>query len=238
MMATTTPLDEHLFPPFTGFPKEGIRFLKSLRRNNNREWFQKHKTDYEEFVKFPMQCFIASLAQRMADEAPEFEFNPRRSIFRIYRDVRFSKNKAPYKTNIAASFELRGKKKGVTETPGLYIHIEPGEVFIGGGLYMPSGDQLKSIRRSIADHPERYLAVVQERTFRKLFNGIQGETLVKAPLGFPKDHPMIEHLRHKQFFVYRSLDEGICTNRRFIEIAASTYIPMLPLIRWLAEQAG
>ena len=237
-MARTTPLEEHLFPPFTGFPKEGIRFLKGLKKNNNREWFQKHKMDYEEQVKFPMQCFIASLGQRMADEAPEIEFNPHRSIFRIYRDVRFSKNKVPYKTNIAASFEMRGKKKGVTETPGLYIHIEPGEVFIGGGLYMPTGEQLKAIRRSIVEHPDRYLSIIQEKTFKKLFDGIQGERLVKAPLGFPKDHPMIEHLRQKQFFVYRSFDESVCTTTRFVDRVAATYIPMLPMIRWLAAQVG
>ncbi len=238
MTASPTPLDEHMFPPFTGFPKEGVGFLKRLKKNNNREWFQKHKTDYEELVRFPMQCLIASLAQRMADDAPEIEFNPRRSIFRIYRDVRFSKNKAPYKTNIAASFELRGRKKGVTETPGLYLHIEPGEVFIGGGLYMPSGDQLKSIRRSIADHADAYLAIIRDKAFRRLFHGIQGEKLVNAPLGFSRDHPMIEHLRHKQFFVYRSLDEKVCYTSRLTELAALTYIPMLPLIRWLADQTG
>ncbi len=228
------PLEEEFFPPFAGFPAKGLQFLKNLKRNNNRNWFQKHRDEYEEFVKFPMQCFIASLKQRMTDEAPEIEFNPKRSIFRIYRDVRFSKNKAPYKTNIAASFEIRGRSKGVTETPGLYIHVEPGGVFMGGGLYMPSGDQLKAIRHSIADHPDEYLSIINDRQFKRLFGGIQGEKLVKAPLGFPKDHPMIAHLRHKQFFVGQELEERSALSARLLETTAKSYSATMPLVRWLA----
>ena len=122
-MPTGIPIDEDFYPPFNGFPKSGIDFLRKLKKNNNRDWFQKHKDEYEEDVKFPMQCLIASLREKLRDDIPEIEFNPRRSIFRIYRDVRFSKNKTPYKTNIAAGFDLRGKKKS-TESPGLYIGID------------------------------------------------------------------------------------------------------------------
>ena len=118
-----------------------IEFLTGLEQNNNRPWFQKHKHVYDESAKFPMQCLIASLSEKMGDVAPEIQFNPKKSIFRIYRDIRFSKNKAPYKTNIAAAFNWRGIK-GPFEPPGLYLHIAPGEMFIGGGVYMPSGDQL------------------------------------------------------------------------------------------------
>lgn len=124
-MSVRTPLEDLLFPPFEGFPQEGLDFLKKLKKNNNRPWFQKHKQVYDESVKFPMQCLIASLSERMAEVASEIEFNPRKSVFRIYRDVRFSKNKAPYKTSIAASFNWRGLK-GPVEAPGLYLHVEPG----------------------------------------------------------------------------------------------------------------
>ena len=228
------PLEEDFFPPFEGFPPEGIAFLKSLKRNNNRPWFQKHKQEYEENVRFPMQCLIAELAQRMADVAPEMEFNPRRSIFRINRDIRFSKNKDPYKTNIAASFEMRGKKSP-TESPGLYVGIEPGEIFIGGGIYMPTGDQVKAIRASIATHPDDFLDVVEDKVFKREFGEIQGEKLVKAPLGYPKDHPMIQHLRHKQFYVGIVLGDKACLKPKFVETVALGLTRTMPLVRWLAS---
>lgn len=181
-MAKGIPVEEEFYPPFEGFPKSGIDFLKRLKKNNSREWFQKHKTEYEENVKFPMQCLIAGLRDRLRDEIPELDFNPKRSIFRIYRDVRFSKNKAPYKTNIAASFELKGKKK-TTDTPGLYVGIEPGSVFVGGGMYMPGGEQLKAIRKAIVEHPDEFLAVVEDKRFKRTFGGIMGENLQKAQIG-------------------------------------------------------
>ncbi len=233
-MARSIPLEENFFPPFEGFPKQGIEFLKKLKKNNNRPWFQSHKEQYDELVKFPMQCLIASLAQKMIDSAPEMKFDPQKSIFRIYRDVRFSKNKAPYKTNIAAAFDLKGNKKPV-ETPGLYVGVEPGEIFIGGGLYMPSGEQLKSIRRSLVNDPEEFLSVVRSKRFKKEFGGIQGDKLKKAPLGFPKDHPMIEHLKYKQFFAGNVYDHPICFSPKFANTVAKVFEDTMPLVRWLAK---
>ena len=183
-----------------------------------------------------MQCLVASLSERMGDVAPEIEFNPKRSIFRIYRDVRFSKNKAPYKTNIAASFELRDRRDSPVETPGLYVGISPTEVFIGGGLYMPTGDQLKAIRKAMVDKPDEYLAVVSARSFRREFGSIQGEKLAKAPLGYPKDHPMIEHLKYKQFFVGKEYDNAsMCLKPGFLSKVASILANTMPLVRWLDE---
>lgn len=232
------PLDEDFFPPFQGFPKDGMVFLKRLKRNNNRPWFQKHKEEYEQNVKFPMQSLISSLAVEMADIAPEIEFNPKRSIFRIHRDVRFSRNKAPYKTNVAASFDQRAKKNSPVETPGLYVGIEPGSIFIGGGLYMPTGEQLKAIRKAIVDHPDDYLEVVMNRRFRKEFGGVQGETLQKAPLGYPKDHSMIEHLKHKQFFVGKEYEnEPICFKPAFLDLVVAVFADTMPLVRWLTRAA-
>ncbi|MEK9138206.1 MAG: DUF2461 domain-containing protein [Bacteroidota bacterium] len=230
----TAPLEEMLFPPFEGFPKEGIDFLKKLKKNNNRPWFQKHKHMYDESVKFPMQCLIASLSEKMGDIAPEIEFNPKRSIFRIHRDVRFSKNKAPYKTNIAASFNWRGMK-GPVEAPGLYVGVEPGEIFIGGGVYMPTSDQLKAFRQSIMNHPDEFLEVVDSRRFKKQFGGIQGEKLQKAPVGYPKDHPMIEHLKHKQFYAGKVLDESECYRKKFVDTVVGVFNDCMPLVRWLAK---
>lgn len=235
-MTPHSQLQDLLFPPFDGFPKEGIDFLKKLKKNNNRPWFQRNKAVYDESVRFPMQCLVASLSERMGDIAPEIEFNPKKSIFRIYRDVRFSKNKAPYKTNVAASFSYRAKKKSPVEMPGLYVGIAPGEIFIGGGLYMPNGDQLKSIRKSIVEHPDEYLAVVENKRFKKEFGGVQGENLAKAPLGYPKDHPMIEHLRHKQYFVGKEYDdEAMCLKPKFLDHVVQVFADTMPLVRWLAK---
>ncbi|HTO94049.1 MAG TPA: DUF2461 domain-containing protein [Bacteroidota bacterium] len=228
------PLEDILYPPFRGFPKEGLRFLHTLKKNNNRPWFLKHKAEYGENVRFPMQCLIAGLAVRLHDEVPEMEFNPRRAIFRIYRDVRFSKNKAPYKTNVAAWFGPRADR-GATEGPGLYVGVGTDEIFIGGGLYMPSGEQLKAIRRSIAEKPDEYLAIVGARQFRKKFGGIQGDVLARAPLGYGPDHPMIEHLRHKQYFVGIELREKDCLTARFQETVARTFADTMPLVRWLVR---
>src|ERR1700741_1275629 len=143
-------MDIQIFPPFNGFPREGIKFLRQLKKNNNRDWFAEHKQEYEEFVKFPMQSLIASLHEPMLKLAPEFEVNPKRSLFRIYRDTRFSKDKTPYKTHVSAIFHLKG---GWAESAGYYVHIEPGEIYLGGGIYMPSGPQLKKIRSAIAKQP-------------------------------------------------------------------------------------
>ena len=227
-------MEDLLYPPFAGFPPEALSFFRRLKRNNNRPWFQKHKDEYEENVRFPMQCLIASLGPRMADVAPDFDFNPKKSIFRIYRDTRFSNNKTPYKTNIAAYFQARGKKSPA-ERPGLYVGIELGEIFIGGGLYMPSGEQLKSIRKSIAEHPDDYLSVIEDPAFTKMFGEVMGDKLVKAPLGYPKDHPMIVHLRLKQFFVGKEFGEEECLKPRFVDTVAKYFAGTMPMVRWLEK---
>ncbi|HEY4643755.1 MAG TPA: DUF2461 domain-containing protein, partial [Bacteroidota bacterium] len=142
-----------LYPPFEGFPKEGITFLRQLKRNNNRPWFNKHKEEYEASVKLPMQSLIAALKPRLAQIAPEIEADPKRSMFRIYRDTRFSKDKSPYKTHVAAIFHPRGHWQ---ESAGLYLEIEPAKVGLAGGIYMPESSQLKLIRRAIADRSEAF----------------------------------------------------------------------------------
>ncbi len=132
-------IDDELFPPFDGFPPEGLKFLRALKKNNNREWFAENKSRYEEFVKLPMQSLIAALKHPMERVAPEIHVDPKRAMFRIYRDTRFSKNKLPYKTHVAAVFHRPGHWEG---SAGYYVHIEPGAVYVGGGIYIPDGDQL------------------------------------------------------------------------------------------------
>ena len=235
-MATQTP-ELDLYPPFQGFPKEGLAFLRALKRNNNRPWFERRKDDYDQLVRLPMQSLISDLQAPFRSFAPEFDLNPKRSIFRIYRDVRFSKDKLPYKTNVAAHFVLRGKPKGVSGS-GYYVTIEPGEVYAGAGIYMPEADQLKKIRRAIAERSEEFLAIVTNHQFKKTFGAMEGEKLVRVPAGFAPDHPMADYLRHKHFFVGISWPESRCLKARFVKDVARVFEQATPLVVFLNRAIG
>ena len=228
-------LEIEIFPPFDGFPAKGIEFLKGLKKNNNRDWFAKHKSDYDEFVKFPMQCLIASLKVPMAKLMPEIEVNPKRNIFRIYRDTRFSKNKTPYKTHVAAVFHLKGHWQ---ESAGYYVHIEPGNIYVGGGIYMPNSQQLKLIRNAIAGRAEDFQSIVDAEVFKKRFDSLEGDKLQRAPLGYPTDHPMIEWLKRKSFHTGLEWREKECYSLKFIDKIIVVYKELLPLIRFLNEAVG
>jgi uncharacterized protein (TIGR02453 family) len=226
--------DAEIYPPFRGFPKEGIDYLRLLKRNNNRAWFERHKSEFETAVKFPMQCLISSLQPYFESFAPEFDVSPKRSLFRIYRDIRFSKDKTPYKTHVAAHFVLRGKPKG-TEGSGYYLHIEPGEVFIGGGIYMPAGDQLKKIRSALSNGQKEFLAIVADKEFIKLFGGIDGERLKRIPQGYEEGHPLSEWLKLKQFFVGVEWKENKCFKPLFAKEVARVFETATPLVRFLND---
>jgi uncharacterized protein (TIGR02453 family) len=227
-------IEDDFYPPFDGFPDTMIPFFKKLKRNNNREWFAKHKEEFEDTVKFPMQCFIASIAPLFAEFAPEFDVHPKRSIFRIYRDTRFSKDKTPYKTHAAAHFVLKGMPKGLVGS-GYYFHIEPGEVFLGAGIYIPDGTQIKKIRAALDTHGKEFLAIINEKKFVKRFGTLKGDTLKRVPTGYAPDHPMAEYLRLKQFFVGVTLDESVITSEKFLADAARIFTDALPFVRWLND---
>jgi len=225
-------LDEEQYPPFEGFSNRAFAFFRGLKRNNNREWYEAHKEEYEEHVKLPMQLLVASLRNPFAQVAPEFELNPKRSIFRIYRDVRFSRDKTPYKTHIAAHFVLRGMPKGFLGS-GYYLHIEPDECFVGGGIYMPDSDQLKKIRKMIAARGEEFLSIVNRRSFVKRFGKISGERLQRMPKGYEEGHPMEEWLKFKQFFVGVSMKGGACVRPSYVDDVAAICEEAAPLVRFL-----
>lgn len=224
--------DPEVYPPFDGFPREGIRFLKRLRKNNNRIWFNEHKSEYEDFVKLPMQSFVAELRPHIAKFAPEIEVHPRRSMFRIYRDTRFSKDKTPYKTHVAAVFHVKGRWQ---DSAGYYVHIEPRTVYAGGGVYMPNGDQLRRLRRAIADRAGEFRSIVRNRTFQRHFEGIEGEKLQRVPQGFRATHPMAEWLKHKQFYTGAEWDEKECYSRNFVKKVVKAYKDLYSFIRFLNE---
>src|SRR6266705_5318501 len=168
---------------FSAFPKQGIQFLQSLKRNNNREWFLEHKSIYEKHVKQPMADLIGALASEFRQFAPEMVASPKVSFYRIHRDTRFSKDKTPYKTHVAAVFPRSGL--GKHEGAGYYLHVAPTELLIGGGLYMPLPEDLNAIRSHIAENAETFTGIVEGRQFRRLFGTIGGEQLSRVPRGFP-----------------------------------------------------
>jgi uncharacterized protein (TIGR02453 family) len=221
-----------LLPPFIGFPKEGLYFMRRLKRNNNRFWFEKHKDEYESFIKLPMQSLIVSLQPEFEKFAPEFDLHPKRSLFRIYRDIRFSKDRTPYKTHAAAHFVVRGKPKGL-EGSGYYLHIEPGEVFLGAGIYIPDNDQLKKIRKALDIKAIEFLRIIKKTRFKKLFGLPDGNKLQRVPQGYPADHPMAEWLKLKQFFVGVEYDDKICRTSDFISTVSIVFQTATPLVRFL-----
>ena len=218
---------------FPGLPKEGLQFLRSLKRNNNREWFQKHKSIYETQVKQPMESLIEFMATEFQRFAPEMVASPKASAYRIHRDTRFSKDKSPYKTHVAAVFPRSGL--GKHEGAGYYLHVAPTELLIGGGLYMPLPEDLNAIRSHIAENAEAFIGIVEGRPFRRLFGTIGGEQLSRVPRGFPPDHAAAKYLRYKQFLASRTFEPDVATTDGFYKLVVETFRGMLPFIRFLND---
>jgi uncharacterized protein (TIGR02453 family) len=216
---------------FNGFSPEAFVFLRKLKRNNRREWFQPRKPLYEKLLREPMEALLLELGERIEPQLPGIRFHPKKHIFRIYRDVRFSEDKSPYKDHLAAN--PRFPSNGINERPGFYLHVAPGEVFVAGGLYMPDSAQLVKIRTAIAEKPRPFIKVIHELRFKKYFGELQGERLKRAPKGFPPDHPRIQYLQLKQFFVSARLNEKVALKRQFLDKTAVQLEAMIPLLRWI-----
>jgi uncharacterized protein (TIGR02453 family) len=215
-------------------PKSGFDFLKKLKKNNNREWFLKHKPEFETNLKTPLANVLIELEKLIGKKAAKFNFKPQKAIFRMNRDIRFSNDKSPYKTHIAAaiSYQSRGKND---EFPLLYLHVEPGRCLIGGGLYMPSGEQIRKIREMILKNPEKFKAIINSPKVKKSFGGLSGEKLKTAPKGIDKNHPHIELLKWKQFIFLKEYKDTDFQTGNLAGKIQNEYLAMLPLIDWLEE---
>jgi uncharacterized protein (TIGR02453 family) len=218
---------------FSAFPKEGLQFLRNLQRNNNREWFLDHKTIYEQYVKQPTSDLIEALGAEFQRFAPEMVSTLKVSAYRIHRDTRFSKDKSPYKTHVAAVFPH--SRLGKHEGAGFYLHISPTELLIGGGLYMPLPEDLNAVRQTIAGCPAKFLKVIRDPRFKKLFGGVTGDQLSRVPRGFPPDHPAADFLRHKNFLAARTFPPEVATSAQFYRTVVETFKGMVPFVRFLNE---
>jgi uncharacterized protein (TIGR02453 family) len=213
------------------FPAETLRFLRALKRNNRRAWFEAHRDDYEQYVRQPMTAIVERLAVDLRAFAPELVASPKVSIYRIYRDTRFSLDKKPYKTHIAAVFPTRGLAKH--EGAGTYFHVSADEVWIGGGMYMPQPAQLFAVREHIAGHVKQLRAIVESPAFRKQLGALGGETLTRVPRGFPNDHPAAEFLKYKQFVAGAEFPAAFATDPKFYKTVLAVFRQVTPLARFL-----
>jgi uncharacterized protein (TIGR02453 family) len=213
------------------FPAETMRFLRALKRNNRREWFNAHRDDYESFVRQPMTAIVERLAVDLRAFAPELVASPKVSIYRIYRDTRFSENKTPYKTHAAAVFPRRGLPKH--EGAGVYFHISPEEVWIGGGMYSPQAPQLLAVREHIAAHLKQFRTIVESPAFRKQLGTLEGGTLKRVPRGFAKDHPAADFLKRTQFIAGAEFPPTLATSPAFYKTLLTVFRQVVPLTRFL-----
>jgi uncharacterized protein (TIGR02453 family) len=216
---------------FPGFSEEALAFFRSLERNNRREWFQPRKAIFEEKVKQPMRDFVAALNAELERIAPHHVTEPDAAIYRIYRDTRFSKDKKPYKTHIAAHFRPRGAV--LHEGSGYYVAISHKEVAVGGGMYMPTPETLLAIRNHIAQHHGQLRKILKSKTLRNLLGELHGDQLSRVPKGFAADHPAADLLRYKQLFVYIELPPDLATSPAMHGEIRKRFEAMTPLIDFL-----
>ena len=187
----------------TYFSGEAIKFLRGLKRNNDRVWFEARRGVFEKELKEPMLKVIGEVNEAMAEFAPTHVRPPQKIMMRIYRDIRFSKDKRPYKTHVSAWWVRDGLQK--TSGAGFYFSVNPEEVVIAAGAYMPEREQLLAIRRYLAEHHEEFRAVMKAKKLRSLMTEDDGHALTRAPKGFPEDHPAIDLLKKKQWAVWSRL---------------------------------
>jgi uncharacterized protein (TIGR02453 family) len=214
-------------PPFSGFSPEAIQFLADLAANNDRAWFQPRKADYERLLKEPLEALVAALAERFEARGIPLQADPKRSPFRIYRDTRFSKDKSPYKHNVSASFPFTEGYGGA----GGYFHFQPGEMYMGGGMWHPEPTRLAAWR----DFVDRGvgLEVLEDPAFVKTFGEIHGDALTRVPKGYPKDHPRAELLKLKDMTFGRQLSDKEVLSADLPDILAADFAKAVPVFRML-----
>ena len=219
---------------FRGFSKSFFAFFRSLKQNNERAWFEANKEHFHATVQAQMSEFIAAMAPELRNISKEFVADPRPnggSMFRIHRDVRFARDKRPYKEHAACQFRHRFGRD--VHAPGFYVHLAPGEVFVGGGLWMPQSEALRRVREAIAAKPDRWKKAVASKNFLAHFGGIEGESLSRPPRGFDPNHPLIDDLKRKSFVASRMASERAAQSPAFVSEVAASFRALGPMIKFL-----
>ncbi len=220
------------------FSPNMFRFLRQLKKNNRREWFAENKERYLRDVRDPLLRFISDFAPRLAKISPYFRADPRPmggSMFRIYRDTRFSKDKSPYK--LAASAQFRHEDAKDVHAPGFYLHLEPSNIFVGTGLWHPDSKTLTKIRDEIVEDPKRWKRILTRASFKKNW-ALGGDALRNPPRGYDPSHPLIEDLKRKDFVAMTSVEEEKVCRRDFLRLFTSACKQASPLVEFLTRAVG
>ncbi len=220
-------------PASTYFTPASFRLLREFARNNNREWFAANKTRYEENLRDPFLRLIGDLAAPLAKISPHFRADPRAqggSMFRIYRDTRFSNDKTPYKTWLGG--RLFHERSRQVPAPTFYMHIQPGSNFVGGGLWHPESPTLKRVRDFLVDNPAAWKKATQGKRFRENFE-IGGDTLTRPPRGYPADHELIEDIKRKDFAAWREFSDGEACSSGLRDIVIDGCKGVAPMLDYL-----
>ena len=227
--------------PFTGFEPAAIQFLADLAEHNDRAWFQPRKADYERLLKDPLERLVAALAERFEARGLPLRADSKRSIFRIYRDTRFSKDKSPYKTNMGASFPWveAAAPDDVAHGNGAYFHFQPGEMYAGGGMWMPDKARLDALRRTVLEDPDAVRAALEDPGFAAVFGSARThEELKRVPPGYPADHPMANIFRWKDLVFSRRLADEEVLSPALPDTLVDTYAAAIPVFRLLSRLRG
>jgi len=230
--------------PTPTFGPGALRFLRALARNNRKPWFEANRERYERELRAPMRALIEEMDTRFGRFAPEITGDPRRSMFRIHRDVRFSRDKSPYKTHAACWFHHRDATRQVGQesesgSAGFYFHLQPDQCFLGAGLWMPPRGQLGKIRDAMAEKPAAFLRIVNDRTLSRRYGGLDDDAVLKRmPRGYPDDHPVAGWLKYQSFTMGRSITDAQATGRALPKLLEQDYERLLPLVRWLNGALG
>ena len=216
---------------FAGFPQEMIQFFRGLKRNNRREWFQPRKHLFEQHVQAPMLELVAALNAQLARFAPEYVTDPTKAIFRIYRDTRFSADKTPYKTHLAASFRRREPQH--VHLGGFYFSVSSDAIEVGGGLYHPPPATTLLVRTYISETYPELQRIVANRTARRLMGELQGDELTRAPKGFDPRHSAAGLIKKKDWILHAMLDAGLATTPKLYREIADRFRVMTPLLEYL-----
>ncbi len=220
------------------FSPELFKFLRDLKANNDREWFQANKKRYEEKLRHPAQQFISDFGPRLAKISPHFDADPRPvggSLFRIYRDVRFSKDKSPYKTWIGIQFRHKSAKDA--HAPGFYLHLQPGHVMAGAGIWHPDTKTTNRIRDAIVENAAGWKRASRGKRFAERFE-LGGDSLKRPPRGYDPEHPLIEDLKRKDFVAYAPLADEAVAAPGFLAAYARACRAGAPFVRLLCEAVG
>jgi uncharacterized protein (TIGR02453 family) len=217
---------------FPGFPKEGMAFLRALKKHNDRDWFTPRKPTFEATVRQPMIELVSGIHREMLRFAPQYVGEPAKCVYRIYRDTRFSKDKTPYKTYASALFLRSGFDK-YSGGAAIYFAVSPDSIEVAGGIYMPDRDVLLAVRQHIAENHKQFRATFGGAKVKKLLGELQGDSLSRVPKGFDPEHPAADLIRRKQYLLDTQLDPKLATTPKLLSELVMRIEAMTPFVEFI-----